>query len=75
MQDERSRVVIAFNDTSIEFPEMLEQQGILKIPIHASLRVRIIIEDIDLFHKDGAESQSYFSFFMIEEFHHPLIVK
>jgi hypothetical protein len=71
IQDEQSRIVIVFNET-VAVSETLAHPGTLKIPITNPLRVRFIFEDIDLFHEDGAQLQSYFSSFMIDEFHRPL---
>ncbi|KAL3935832.1 MAG: hypothetical protein SGARI_002808 [Bacillariaceae sp.] len=73
IQDGQSRVVIAFNE-SASLPEQLHHPGTLKIHVRSPLRVRLIVEDIDTFHKDGAHLQSYFSSFMIDEFTHPMLM-
>ncbi|KAG7338587.1 TPR domain protein [Nitzschia inconspicua] len=71
IQDHTSRVIVVFNET-VDWTD--KPQSLFQVRIHKSLRARFIVEEIDRFHQNGAETQSYFASFMIDEFLHPLVV-
>jgi hypothetical protein len=70
IQDDRSRIVIVFNETTL-LTETLEFPGTFDIPITNPLRIRLIVEDID-FHDGGYENENYFGSLMTDEFFAPL---
>jgi hypothetical protein len=72
MQDYSSRVVVVFNETVDLVLDQKESQDTLRVRIQKPLRVRLIVEDIDKFHENGTEMQSYFSTLMVNDFLHPL---
>jgi hypothetical protein len=72
MQDNCSRVVVVFNETVEMMSLKEESRDKLQVRIQTPLRVRFIVEDIDKFHENGTEMQSYFSTYMIDEFLNPL---
>ena len=52
-----------------------EDGGVIEIPVEASslpLRIRILVEDIDTFHKGAEQEENFFGKLMIEDFYNPI---
>jgi hypothetical protein len=73
LQDEHSRITIL---TSEE--KRLSSHGtsngvvVVEIPITSSVRIRLIVEDLDTVHQGGNETENYFALFMALDFLKPL---
>ena len=74
LQDVKSRMTI-LTSRKMDLPAALNKQGTVEIPITRShLRIRIISEDVDHFHKGAHKRANYYGNLMTEDFFQPLQV-
>jgi hypothetical protein len=69
LADSQSRMTIL---TSRKVPVSLSKPGTVDIPISSDLRVRVIVENIDKFHKGAKKRANYFGELMKQDFFNPL---
>ena len=68
-QDSQSRITILISEN---VPVFMSKKGTVDIPIPSDLQVRIIVENIDKFHKGAKKHASYFGDLMKRDFVNPL---
>lgn len=69
LQDSQSRMTIL---VSGDVKPTISAQGTVKIPVASTMRVRIIVENVDQFHKGARKVPSYFGDLMARDFHSPV---
>eukprot|EP00980_Cylindrotheca_fusiformis_P012335 scaffold3020_cov118-Cylindrotheca_fusiformis.AAC.5 len=69
LQDASSRLTIL---TSKEVPVSVGKKGMFQLPVQPPIRVRVIVEDVDNFHKGAWKNHTYFGEVMIQDFFFPL---
>jgi hypothetical protein len=69
LQDSQSRFTLL---TSKNTTVTATAQGTVQIPVTSSLRVRVIMENIDTFHKKATKRETYFGELMKKDFFIPL---
>ena len=69
LQDGDSRITVLFSP-SVE-PRVV-RPGTLQVGISSSLRIRVIVEDLDMFHKGAKKHPSYFGSVMKSDFFTPV---
>jgi hypothetical protein len=69
LQDSTSRITILFSQPVK--PRMV-RPGLVEVVISSSMRIRVIVEDLDLFHKGAEKHPSYFGDVMKRDFFTPV---
>ncbi len=69
LQDGRSRMTIL---TSLPVKMSIVKQGTVQLFVSTSLRIRVIVEDVDIFHKGAKNNANYFGDLMTQDFFNPL---
>ena len=69
LQDGDSRITVLFSPSVVP---RLVRPGTLQVDISSSLRLRVIVEDLDVFHKGATKHPSYFGSVMKRDFFTPI---
>lgn len=69
LQDGASRITMIFSEP---VKPALASPGVVQLVVASSLRIRVIVEDLDLFHKGANKHQSYFAEIMKRDFFTPI---
>lgn len=69
LQDKHTRMTI-LTDNAVEMS--LPQESHVRIPVSSALRIRVIVEDVDTFHKGARKRANYFGELLKQDFFNPL---
>jgi len=70
LQDDKSRLTFLFNLPTTK--PTIVQPGIVRVIVNSSVRIRVIVEDLDIFHKGAKKHRSYFGDVMKRDFFTPI---
>eukprot|EP00980_Cylindrotheca_fusiformis_P008417 scaffold1778_cov101-Cylindrotheca_fusiformis.AAC.4 len=69
LQDASTRLTIL---ASKEVRVSVRKKGMVQLPVQPPIRIRVIVEDVDHFHKGAWKYHSYFGEVMVQDFFFPL---
>lgn len=72
MQDGQSRMTVLISEGATATIANQEARSVLQITVSSSLRIRIIVEDVDHFHKGARKVPTYFGDLMARDFFAPV---
>ena len=72
LQDNQSRMTLLVSEgVAVSNPD--DEQGTIQFLVTQSMRIRVIMENVDTFHKHAASRENYFGELMKEDFLNPLL--